>query len=142
MCPHSKIVKTVKEYFFLKDDLLVWRPLGVMDTNKIYEFMEFLNEQTSKKNYHFNRLIDLSHITSILVNYDDLYWIAKQRNEYADKSLTRMVKMAFYVKDSLSFGMARMYENLMQSTKFEIMIFYSLQEVAAFLQTDISLLEN
>ena len=71
-----------------------------------------------------------------------MYWIAKQRNEYADKSLTRMVKMAFYVKDSLSFGMARMYENLMQSTKFDIMIFYSLQEVAAFLQTDISLLEN
>jgi hypothetical protein len=50
--------------------------------------------------------------------------------------------MAFYVKDSLSYGMARMYENLMQSSKYEIKILYSLEEIADFLQTDMSLLRD
>jgi len=76
------------------------------------------------------------------VNYEELSGIADQRSDYASKHLEKKVKMAFFVTHPLSFGMARMYENLLDNAKFEINIYYSLEEASKFLDVDLSLLKE
>ncbi|MCK4559164.1 MAG: hypothetical protein KAV45_05220 [Calditrichia bacterium] len=88
------------------------------------------------------RFIDLTHAKNISVNSDDLYNIASLRRKYAAKALREKVKVAFFVNNPFTFGMARMYENILDSTSYDIHIYYSLEEVAEFLDVDISLLKS
>lgn len=131
-----------KEYFFKTDHLVIWRPVGAIDVDKIREFIVFLNQQSSKSDLQFDRFIDLSKINGISVNYEELSGIADQRSEYASKHLGKKVKMAMFVTHPLSFGMARMYENLLDNAKFEINIYYSIEEASKFLDVDLSLLKE
>jgi len=131
-----------KEYFFKTDNLLIWRPTGQIQIEKIQDFVKFLEESFTMNNPDFMRFIDLSHIEGISVNYEELYGIAADRRDYANKKFEDIVKLAFYVTNALSFGMARMYENMLDSEAFTIGIYYSLKEVADFLDVDISLLSD
>jgi hypothetical protein len=132
----------MKEYYFKTDDMVIWRPTGILDLKKIHAFINFLNEQISKRDPHYIRFIDLSQISGISINYEEVHSIAAVRKEYASKELRKKVKMAIYVRDALSFGMARMYESILDQYLYEINIFYDLQEVANFLQVDVSLLSE
>ena len=129
-----------KEYFFRTDNLVIWRPKAILDQTKIIDFINFLDEQSSKKDSDFLRFIDLSKISDVTAKYEELYEIASQRKQLAEKNFDLKVKMGFYVTDTLSFGMARMYENLLDSQHYEISINYSLEKVADFLQVDVTLL--
>ena len=130
------------EYFFKTDNLLIWRPTGSIHIEKIQEFIKFLEGQMAVKNVNFMRFIDLSLIEGISVNYEELYSIAADRRDHAIKKFESIVKLAFHVTNALSFGMARMYENMLDSESYEIGIFYSLKEVSEFLEVDISLLSD
>ena len=129
-----------EEFYFKTDNLVIWRPTGMLDLKKIQAFITFLDEQISKRDPHYIRFIDLSKIGGISIKYEEVYSIAESRKEYASKELREKVKMAIYVKDSLSFGMARMYESILDQSLYDINIYYDLQEAANFLQVDISLL--
>ena len=84
----------------------------------------------------------MSLIEDISVNYEELYGIAADRRDHANKKFENIVNLAFYVNNALSFGMARMYENLLDSSAYNLGIFYSLKEVADFLNVEISLLSE
>lgn len=131
-----------KEYFFKTENLLIWRPAGALKIDNIQEFIEFLEEQLKVRDQNFARFIDLSRVETISVNHDELYGIATERRDYAETEVVETIKMAFYVTNSLSFGMARMYENLLDSRAYDIGIFYSLQQIADFLNVNIALLSE
>lgn len=130
-----------KEYFMKTDNLAVWRPKGVLSTKKILEFITFLNEQCKQQDPHFNRFIDLSHISGVSVNYDDLYHIAEQRKIYYAANIKQTVKMAFLAKNPFSYGMARMYIVLSTHPLLKVNISKNMKEVSDFLEIDISLLD-
>ena len=130
----------VKEYYFETDRLIIWRPLGILDTSKINEFIKFLEESSSKRDPHFNRFIDLSQISGISVEYQDLYPIARQRKSYFKNKIRRKVKMVFLVKNPHSYGMARMYQTLSDEPTLDMHITESREEVSSFLGVDLSLI--
>lgn len=129
-----------KEFFFKTEDLVIWRPTGNLTSSKIKEFIDFLNEHNSIRDPHFHRYIDLSQIKTISVNFDELSGWASFRKSFTEGLLKRKVKMAFLVTNTLSFGMARMYENLLDSKFYDIGIFYTIGENADFLDCDHKLL--
>jgi hypothetical protein len=131
-----------KNFFFKTDDLLIWRPTGVIKIEVVQEFIKFLEDVIVTRDPYFIRFIDLSSVEGISVNYEELYGIAADRRDQASKKFSNVIKLAFYVTNALSFGMARMYENLLDSTAYDIGIFYSLKEAADFLEVDISLLSD
>ena len=131
-----------KEYYFKTEDLLIWRPTGNIKIEVIQDFIKFLEEYVASNNSDFKRFIDLSLIEDISVNYEELYGIAADRRDHANKKFENIVNLAFYVNNALSFGMARMYENLLDSSAYNLGIFYSLKEVADFLNVEISLLSE
>ncbi len=131
-----------KEYFFKTEQLAIWIPSGVLDTSKIRDFIDFLNSSSEVKEHQFDRFIDLTRISGISVKYQDLYPIANERKIYYQKSIVPGVKMAILVNNPLSFGMARMYQMLNDDANIEINIFETIEEVANFLQIDISILRT
>lgn len=132
----------MKEFYFKTDDLVIWRPHNSIDLEKIKTFVNFLDQQNPVRGSQFMRFIDLTHTKNISVNSDDLYSIASLRRKYAARALREKVKVAFFVNNSFTFGMARMYENILDSTSYDIHIYYSLEEIAEFLDVDISLLKS
>ena len=132
----------MKEFYFKTDDLVIWRPHNSIDLEKIQTFVNFLDQQNPVRSSQFMRFIDLTHTKKISVNSDDLYSIASLRRKYAARALREKVKVAFFVNNSFTFGMARMYENILDSTSYDIHIYYSLEEIAEFLDVDISLLKS
>ena len=129
-----------KEYFFQSDQLTIWRPTGMLGTDKIYEFIRFLNESSERKTPYFNRFIDLSQISGISIAYQDLHPIAQQRKEYYSANIKQIVKMAILVNNPLSYGMARMYQMLSDEPHFEVNICENREEAAQFLEVDISVI--
>ena len=130
------------EYFFKTDNLLIWRPTGTIYIEQIQAFVKFVEDYLATHSSDFMRFIDLSLIEGISVNYEELYSIAANRRDHANKKFEGVVKLAFYVINALSFGMARMYENLLDSAAFDIRIYYSIKEVSDFLGVDASLLSD
>ena len=129
-----------QEYYFKTDELLIWRPTGNIDINKISGFVKFIETAILEGKKDFSRFIDLSKIDSISVNHEELYGIASGRRQFASEGPEITIKLAFYVTNALSYGMARMYENMLDNSPFDIRIYYTIKEVAEFLNTDRSLL--
>ena len=129
-----------KEYFFKTDQLAIWRPIGLLDISKIKEFVTFIEKNSSEKEPHFSRFIDLSQISGVSVQYEDLYPIARQRKSFYQTNIKKKVKMAFLVTNPLSYGMARMYQTLSDEPTLEVIISESREEVSKFLGVDLSII--
>jgi len=129
-----------KEYFFKTQELLIWRPSGNLDINKISDFVKFLENNILEGKEDFMRFIDLSKIESISVNHEELYGIASGRRQFTSEHQGTTIKLAFFVTNALSYGMARMYENMLDNSPFDIRIYYTINEVANFLGVGHSLL--
>ena len=129
-----------KEYFFVTDQLVIWRPTGTLISENILEFISFLNKYSEKNDPHFNRLIDLTHLSGISVQYKDLYPIAEQRKEYFNVELKQKVKMVFLVNNPVTYGMARMYQMLTNNPHLVANICKTIEEAAQFLDLDVSVI--
>jgi hypothetical protein len=129
-----------KEYFLKTEELVVWRPTGILTPEKIHGFVKFLNELSQQRDPHFSRFIDLSQISGISVKYNDLSPIAKQRSEFYKTNIKQKVKMAFFTKDPLTFGMARMYQMLTDDPNIQVLISENLEEISNFFEVDISVI--
>ena len=131
-----------KEYFFKTDQLVIWRPSGILVSEKIYEFIRFLNKSSEGRDPHFDRFIDLSHSSGISVNYKDLQPVADQRKLYYSTILKQKVKMAVLANNPISFGMARMYQTISDDAHIEINIYDNFEDCSKFLKVDISLIHD
>ena len=131
-----------QEYHFVNDELLRWRPTGVLNRQKILDFINFVNQSTEKRDPHFDRYIDLSQVTGISVMYDDLAPIAKARKAFYSSHFSKKIKLVFFAHNTLSFGMARMYQILSEDENLDFQIFRSIDEVASYLQIDKRILEQ
>lgn len=129
-----------KEFFSATDQLVIWRPIGILKTEKILEFIKFLNSYGEKHDPHFNRFIDLTHISGISVQYKDLYPIAEQRKKYFTAKLTDKVKMVFLVDNPVTYGMARMYQTLTSNPQLNVIILKNIEEVSNFLGVPVSVI--
>lgn len=126
--------------FFRTDQLVIWQPEGSMTLEKIEKFIDFLNSNSGKRDPHFDRFVDLSKISEIAVSYEQLSNIAFTRKTYSQHKLEKKVKMAFYVNNTILYGMTRMYQNLFDDKYYDIKIFKNLSEAALFLKVDTALL--
>ena len=124
------------EFYFETDQLMIWRPTGMLDIGKIREFITFLEESGHTHDPHFSRFVDLSRISGISVQYRDLYPIAQRRKSYFKTNISRKVKMVFLVSNPLSYGMARMYQTISAEPNLEMHITENREEASRILGLD------
>lgn len=118
-------------YVIESDALMVGRPKGILDvetTKRIVEFVEIKEVETETG---FNRFCDLNRLEEIHLSFGEVLNLAVRRSEFNPNDIP--VKSAFLATHPLAFGIARMYEQLLNSPRIEVRVFRELEAAAEWL---------
>ena len=101
-------------------NLVAWQPQGVLDDRLLDEIGEWLCtiEKTSAPE---KRFVDFSRLTEVAVRTSHLFEFARKRAEQF--AGVAAVKSALFSEDWVGFGIARMYESLMNGTPIDARAF-------------------
>jgi hypothetical protein len=122
------------------DNIICSQVSGELDAELANQWIEKLEEQETQSGIITKRFHDVRGIDAVRLSFDDLWSIAQRRlSSYQNLKETHTV---FWVSTPLNYGVSRMYQALTDGTPFKIEVLYKLDEIADFLDVDISLLEN
>ncbi len=119
-------------------NLFAWRPEGVLDDALLDQIGEWLCniERTSPP---FDRFVDLSRLTEVAVRTDHVFDFARKRSE--ELAGAQPMKSATYSEDWVGFGIARMYESLMEGTSIDVRAFRDRAKAAIWLEVPAQILK-
>ena len=120
-------------------NLVVWRPEGTLDDELLDEIGKWLCQVENPAD-PFERFVDFSRLTKVAVRTDHVFEFARKRAEQF--AAVRPVKSAFYAEDWVGFGIARMYEALMQGTLIEVRAFRDRAKAAEWLGVPVEILRH
>lgn len=118
-------------YVIEGDTLMVARPKDILDAQtgeRIVEFVEIKEEQMETG---FNRFCDLTHLEGIDLSFGQVLRFALRRGAFNPNEIH--VKSAFLAIHPLAYGIARMYEHMLQSPRIEVRVFSELEAAAEWL---------
>jgi len=119
-------------------NLVVWQPQGVLDDQMLDEIAHWLGV-AEKESSPFERFIDLSQLTEVAVRTRHVFDFALKRVE--QRAGSAPVKSALFSQDWVGFGIARMYESLMQGTPIDARAFRDHAAAAEWLEVPAHILK-
>ena len=120
----------------VNDELLIIRLSGLFDAQALEALGKELNEIERTKTYA-KRFTDVDDLQGVAVTSNDILYYKCIRPEPREKMYT-----AFCVFNDFQYGMARMFQALVESEKHEIGIFGEIESVAQWLHVDGTLLKS
>jgi hypothetical protein len=111
--------------------LITWRPRGVLDDSVADEIVAFVEGQEQLDPEPFNRFTDLSELDEIRLRFGHIFNLAVQRRMRTANN--PRVKSAFFSNTVVGFGIARMYETLMDGSTVDVRAFRDLAAAAVWL---------
>lgn len=132
--------ETTRTHFHAGRRLVTWHPQGVLDDALVDEIAYFARTLETIAEKPFDRFTDLSGLTHIRIAVGHLFEVAEERKmSHAGQP---PVKSAFYCDKFVGFGIARMYEALMEGSTIDVRAFRTRDEAAAWLGVPMELLED
>jgi hypothetical protein len=130
--PEPAIVKLFPyTRFYPAYRLLTWHPRGVFDEAMGDILLDFIEAEEQANETPFNRYADLGLLADIRVSYEHVSRIAQhRRTNYAGEP----VKTAVMSEHPAGFGIARMYESLMEGAQLKVRAFRERAEAAEWLE--------
>jgi hypothetical protein len=110
-------------------NLVAWQPRGVLDDEMLDQIAEWATA-IEKVFMSFNRFIDLSQLTSVAIRNRHVFDLAQKR---AAQFIGRPVRTALLSEDWVGFGIARLYESLMENTPIQARAFRNRSQAAEWL---------
>ena len=95
------------------------------------EIVDFVETREIVAETGFNRFCDLTQLDGIHLSSDDVLQLAARRREFNPNDIR--VKSAFLATDPLAFGIARMYEQMLNSPRIEVRVWSDMQAAADWL---------
>jgi len=117
--------------------LVAWRPQGVLDDKLLEDIAEWLFA-IEKASLPFKRFVDFSGLTVVSIRTRHLFEFARQRAEQF--AGIAPVRTALYCDDWVGFGIAKLYESLMENTPIEVRVFQNLLNAAEWLGVSVNVL--
>jgi hypothetical protein len=117
-------------------NLMAWQPRGVLDDGMLDEIAKWLTE-VEKELMSFNRFIDFSELTSIAIRTRHVFEFAKKR---AGQFVGHPVRAGLFCEDWVGFGIARLYESLMENTPIRARAFQDRRLAAEWLGVPVDVL--
>ena len=111
-----------------KENVIYTKAEGVIKRDDIFSYFSFVASLDLKKGYRV--LADYSDATLKLSN-EDIYSMAERRKMVLDTN--EEISIAVFCKEDIVFGLGRMYEALLGSNKYKVMIFRSEEEAKVWL---------
>jgi len=118
--------------------LIAWQPQGVLDDNLLDGMLNWLLA-VEKVSLPFKRYVDLSRLTQISLQIGHFFSIARARIE-ARVGLTP-VRVALFCDKTVGFGIAHLYESLVEGTPIEARAFRDRAAAAEWLEVPVEVLE-
>jgi hypothetical protein len=117
---------------------VAWRPEGVLDDELLDAIGEWLFA-AEKASPSFDRFIDFARITMVAVRTSHVFDFARKRTEHFGGP--RPVKSVVFSEDWVGFGIARMYESLMEGASIEVRAFRDRAKAADWLGVPVEVLK-
>jgi hypothetical protein len=111
-------------------ELITWQPQGRLDDAMLDRIAEWL-VNIEKVSLPFKRFVDFSQLTTIAIRTRHVFEFARERAEQFAGTVA--VRTALYCDDWVGFGIARLYESLMENTHIEARAFQDLNRAAEWL---------
>jgi hypothetical protein len=127
--------------YYPAHELITWHPRGVLDDNLLDEIATFAQhlEQVASAP-PFNRFADFSGLTNIRLQIGHVFKVAEERSD-AFRDLAP-VKSAFFCDKIVGFGIARMYETLMEGSSIQVRAFRDRELAAGWLGVPLEILSE
>jgi len=113
------------------ETLMVGRPRGILDANEASQILDFIELKEKLVETGFNRFCDLTRLEGIHLSSAEVRELAARRRAFNPNDVH--VKSAILATDPLTFGIARMYELLLNSPRIEVSVFNELEPAAQWL---------
>ena len=117
--------------------LVAWQPQGTLDDLMLDQIAEWL-VTIEKVSLPFKRFADLSQLTTIAVRTRHVFEFARKRAEQFVG--VGPVRTALFCDDWVGFGIARLYESLMENTPIEAHAFRDRARAAEWLGVPVDIL--
>jgi hypothetical protein len=135
------ISQSVSGPFFMRyypdHRLMAWQPQGTLDDLMLDQVAEWL-VHIEKAFLPFRRFIDFSQLTTVAVRTGHVFKVARRRAEQFKG--VEPVRTALFSEDWVAFGIARLYESLMENTLIEARAFRDLAKAAKWLAIPVDVL--
>jgi hypothetical protein len=118
-------------------ELVAWQPQGTLDDVMLDEIAEWLLA-IEKVARPFKRFVDFSRLTTVALRTRHVFEFARKRAEQF--AGVAPVRTALFSDDWVSFGIACMYESLMEDTPIEVRAFRERRWAAEWLSVPVDLL--
>ena len=118
-------------------DLMTWRPEGSLDDLMLDQIAEWLLD-FEKMSPPFKRFVDFSRVTTISVRTRHVFTFAQKRAR--DFAGNEPVRTALFCEEWVGFGVARLYEALMEETRIEAHAFRDRVRAAQWLGVPVEVL--
>lgn len=116
--------------------LLTWHPRGIFDDTLADEILAMLEAEETLEDVPFHRFTDLSFLTEIHLKIGHVFEIAKHRRTVAES-----VRSAFFAQTTVGYGVARLYEELMEGGVLQVRAFRDRGAAAEWLGVPVRLLQ-
>jgi hypothetical protein len=126
-------------YMIEREALMVSRPKGTIDAAAALQIVDFVEIKEIEFETGFDRFIDLTDVDTIHLSVADVADLANRRRTFNPNDIR--VKSAFMATHPLAFGIARMYERLLNSPRIEVRVFSVLEAAADWLAVKASRLK-
>ncbi len=122
-------------------ELITWHPRGVLDDELVDAMAAFVQIQEQVVTAPpFHRFTDLSMLTEVRLQIGHVFKIAEERAA-AHRDLAS-VKSAFFCDKVVGFGIARMYEALMEGSSLQVRAFRDRAAAAEWLGVPVEALSE
>jgi len=121
--------------------LITWRPKGLLDDKLVDEIVDFfLVQEHVVTAPPFHRFTDLSGLKEIRLKIGHVFKVAEERS--ATHRDLPPVKSAFFSDKIVGFGVARMYEALMEGASIHVRAFRDRAAAAEWLGVPVEILSG
>jgi len=112
----TTLLKTVPHTRYHAEwNLMTWHPRGVFDDALADEVVGVIQSEEDHGEAPFHRYTEFSGLTEIRLKIGHVFQIAEQRREAVEQ-----VKSAFFAETTVGYGIARMYESLMDGAIIQV----------------------
>ena len=116
--------------------LLTWHPRGLFDDALADKLVGVIGSEERVEQVPFHRYADFSGLTHIRLKIGHVFDVAKQRS-----AVREPVKSAFFSDTIVGFGIARMYEALMEEAMIQVRAFRERPAAAEWLGVPLEILQ-
>jgi hypothetical protein len=120
--------------------LAIWQPKGTLEDTLLDQIIQFVESEEGSLDGPFNRFTDLSALYEIRLKIGHVFEIAAHRRDMLAGH--EPVKSAIYANTTVGFGIARMYEHLLEGSPINVRPFRELIAAADWLGVPVEILRE